>query len=115
MCSVERRTGDDALIARLLDSARGGLAFYRELTQIGFPAQYPLAQFPNPPLMLAILASVVGWFVDGAAQDYVTAVGFVGISVWAWLELTAGVNLFRRILGLAVLVNTVVGIAARLG
>lgn len=93
----------------------GAIERYRALTALGFPAQYPLAQFPNPPLVLALLASVVGWFVSGDAQSYVTAIGIVGITVWAWQEAVAGVNLFRHALGVVVLVNTVVGLVDRFG
>ncbi|MDO9355913.1 MAG: hypothetical protein Q7T55_19605 [Solirubrobacteraceae bacterium] len=94
---------------------RNALDRYRALTQLGFPASYPLVQFPNPPLLLALLASVVGWFVAGDAQDYVTAVGVVGITVWAWLEAVEGVNLFRHLLGIVSLINTVIGLVDRFG
>lgn len=86
---------------------------YRSLAAFGFPARYPLVQFPNPPLWVALLASAAGWFVDGEPQRYVTAVGTVGIAVWAWLEVFEGVNLARRLLGLVVLVHTVVTLADR--
>lgn len=88
---------------------------YRRLVGLGFPASYPLVQFPNPPLLIAIAASVVGWFVSGDAQRYVTAVGTVGIAVWAWQEAVDGVNAFRHLLGAAMLVSTVIGLADRIG
>ena len=69
---------------------------YRALVKLGFPARYPLVQFPNPPLMVALLASVVGWFVSGTVQDYATAIGTMGIVVWAYQEAVEGVNLFRH-------------------
>lgn len=90
-------------------------ARYRSLAALSFPASYPLVQFPNAPLWVAIAASVAGWFVSGEAQDYVTAVGIVGIVAWGWLELVDGVNLFRHALGAVVLVNTVVGLVDRFG
>lgn len=83
--------------------------------RLGFPQRYPLVQFPNAPLLLALAASVVGWFVGGHAQDYVSAVGTIGIVVWAWQEAVDGVNLFRHALGLAMLVSTAVSLAARFG
>jgi hypothetical protein len=94
---------------------RRWIAGYSALTQLGFPQRYPLVQFPNPPLMVALLASVVGWFVSGDAQDYVTAIGIVGITVWAWQEAVDGVNLFRHVLGIASLINTVIGLVDRFG
>lgn len=103
-----RRAGSDSGPAR-------ALALYRELLGLGFPQRYPLAQFPNPPLLLALFASVLGWVVSGTAQDWVTAVGIVGITVWAWQEAVSGVNLFRHLLGIVVLVNTVAGLVDRFG
>ena len=41
--------------------------------------------------------------------------GYVAIAIWAYLQLTAGVNLFRRALGLAGLVYIVVVISQRFG
>jgi hypothetical protein len=90
------------------------VSFYRELVQLGFPRHYPLVQFPNPPLVVALLASAAGWFVTGSAQDYLTAVGTIGIAVWAWQEATDGVNLFRHALGAVVLVSTAISLAHRL-
>jgi hypothetical protein len=91
-----------------------GLVVLRRVAQWGFPKRYPLVQFPNAPLLVALAASVVGWFVTGTVQSYVTAVGTVGIAVWAWGELVDGVNLFRHTLGLVVLVSTVINLAHRL-
>ena len=47
--------------------------------------------------------------------DVLAAVGYVFIAIWAYLELTAGVNMFRRALGLAGLAYIVVIIAQRFG
>ena len=53
--------------------------------------------------------------VSGTWADALAAIGYVFIAVWAYLELTAGVNLFRRVLGLAGLIYIVVVIAQRFG
>lgn len=82
--------------------------------QRGWPADFPLAQFPNAPLAVALAASVAGRFADGRAQDYATAVFHLAIAVWAYLELTEGVNWVRRLLGVAALVFVVVRLAAAL-
>ncbi|HWT94867.1 MAG TPA: hypothetical protein VN238_17855 [Solirubrobacteraceae bacterium] len=79
--------------------------------QHGWPAAYPLAQFPNAPLLLALAGSLLAGATDGAVHDLARATFHAGLAAWAWLELTAGVNAFRRVLGLAGLVLTVVGIA----
>lgn len=93
--------------------AREALATYRQLTQLGVPARYPLAQFPNPPLLVAIAASIVGRFATGTFGEYVTAIGIVGMTVWAWQEAVDGVNLFRHGLGIVVLCTTVMGLVDR--
>ena len=41
-------------------------------------------------------------------HDVATAVFFMGLTVWAYLELTDGVNWFRRALGVAGLVYVLV-------
>jgi hypothetical protein len=38
---------------------------------------------------------------DGRAHDVAKAVTLIGLAIWAYLELTAGNNWFRRILGAA--------------
>ena len=88
---------------------------YHAITQIGFPAHYPVVQVLNLPLTVGLLASVLGWFVSGTAQDYVTAVGTIGIAVWAWQEALEGVNLVRHALGIAMLVSTTLTLADRIG
>lgn len=81
--------------------------------QFAIPKRYPLVQFPNAPLLVALLAWSVGLVVTGTAQDYVSAVGVVALAAWAWLEATDGINLVRRLLGIAVLFNTVISLAHR--
>lgn len=63
---------------------------------------YVIGQWPNAPLWLAI-AGMTGSAVfetDSTAHDYSEAATYIGLSVWAWLELTEGVNNWRRLLGL---------------
>ena len=80
---------------------------YRRLARRSWPRSYPIAQFPNPPLLLAI----AGWIVSAVSSGDLHSVGraafYVGLAVWAWLELSAGVNTFRRVSGAAVLIWTV--------
>ena len=80
--------------------------------QRGWPARFPVAQLPNPPLLVA----TAGWLVDKAADGsgFARAVFLVALAAWAWLELTEGVNWLRRVLGAAGLVYVVVSVGAAL-
>ncbi|MDQ2699792.1 MAG: hypothetical protein M3Y23_00510 [Actinomycetota bacterium] len=64
---------------------------------------YVLAQAPNPPIIIAVLGSILSRFLnqDQALYYVARALFFMGLTVWSWLEVTAGVNLFRRSLGVA--------------
>jgi hypothetical protein len=86
-----------------------------ERAQHGWPARYPVAQFPNAPLLLALAGSAVAAATDGSARDYARAAASAGLAAWAWLELSAGVNAFRRTLGAAALVLVVARVGSALG
>jgi len=61
-------------------------------------------QRPNPLLITWFVAIVLSIMLpDGSLERYVSFVGTVAIFIWAVLELTRGVNNFRRLLGLGVL------------
>jgi hypothetical protein len=70
---------------------------------------YVLAQFPNVPLAVALLGVIVSRIFDEGSTAYFVsrAFFFVGLAVWAWLELAEGVNMFRRILGAVALAWTI--------
>jgi hypothetical protein len=76
--------------------------------QQGWPSRFVLVQFPNLPLIVSLAGSVVARVADGRAGDYGEAVSRLGLAIFAYLELTAGVNWFRRLLGAGVLVWLVV-------
>lgn len=86
-----------------------------ERGQRGWPPGSPVAQFPNPPLLLAF----TGWLVDlvagGTAGEVGRATFYTGLAAWAWLELSDGANAFRRVLGAGGLVFVVVRVAQALG
>lgn len=74
-----------------------------------------VAQFPNPPLIVAFLAAVLSWVAgDGSIYEIARAVFYVALTVWAWEEVVRGVNLFRRALGVGGLIYVVVGLAAHI-
>ena len=72
-------------------------------------------QFPNAPLLVAFGGWLVAALTDGSVHAYARAVFYVGLAVWAWGELTSGVNWARRALGAAGLVYVVIKVGAALG
>jgi hypothetical protein len=81
---------------------------YERLTGLSFPRRFPIAQFPNPPLIVAVLAGEIGTFLDGRAHSYAASVSYLAMTIWAYEELVHGVNWFRRLLGLAFMIVLVV-------
>lgn len=77
---------------------------------------YTVGQFPNPPLVFAIVGLVAGWILSSGstAHAFARAVFYVGLAVWAWLELSDGVNGFRRVLGALGLVFVLVSLTGDL-
>src|SRR6201984_1350508 len=80
--------------------------------QVGWPRRFPSAQLPTPPLLVALAGWGLGEVTSGAAHDVGRAVFTVGLAVWALEEAVRGVNWFRRLLGVVVLVWIVAGLAA---
>jgi hypothetical protein len=78
-----------------------------QAAQRGWPADYPLVQFPNPPLLIAFAGLLVAALADGKMSDYGHATFYAGLSAWGWLEVVDGANPPRRILGAAGLVYVV--------
>jgi hypothetical protein len=83
--------------------------------QHGWPARFPVVQFPNAPLFVALAAAVASRLTHGTAHDYSRAVFYAGITAWAWDELSQGVNWFRRVVGAAGLVYVIVKLGAAFG
>lgn len=75
--------------------------------QHGWPARYPLVQFPNAPLIVALAGLGVAALTDDPVHGYAHATFYTGLAAWAWLELTGGTNASRRVLGAAGLVYVV--------
>ena len=59
------------------------------------------------------MAFALRWITPDSWTNVLTAVGYVFLAAWAYLELAEGVNLFRRVLGAAALVYVIVLIAQR--
>jgi hypothetical protein len=84
---------------------------FTRLTKLGFPAQFPIVQFPNLPLILAFVAGTASRFVHGVDHDYLRAASYLAMTVWAYEEMAHGSNWFRRLLGLAFVVILVTRVA----
>jgi hypothetical protein len=42
---------------------------YKRLTELSFPRRFPVVQFPNLPLIVAVLAGEAGKFLGGTTQQ----------------------------------------------
>ena len=87
---------------------------FQRLTQLSFPRSYPIVQFPNAPLILAFGSGLVAHHTHSHVHADAQAISYLAMAVWAYLELFQGVNLFRRLLGLAYTVSTAVHLASAL-
>src|SRR5688572_3784950 len=79
--------------------------------QHGWPAGFPLAQLPNPPLIVAVAGWLVAALTGGTMHACARATFFAGLTVWAWKELESGVNWARRVMGAAGLVFVIARLA----
>jgi hypothetical protein len=87
---------------------------YKKLTRLSFPKSFPIIQFPNAPLIVGFIAGMLASRLHGDARDYARAVAYLATGLWAYLELTEGVNWFRNLLGLAYVISTLVHLALAL-
>jgi hypothetical protein len=94
---------------------RPGLKDLWRRAQHGWPESFPLFQFPNAPLLVALAGLAVTGVTNGSLHDYAHATFYGGLAVWAWLELTAGAVWPRRVLGAAAFVYVVVEVGKALG
>lgn len=64
---------------------------------------YTIGQVPNLPLIVVILAALVGRIAEegSGVNRWADAVFVVSLSIWSYLEVVDGVNAFRRVLGIA--------------
>lgn len=87
---------------------------FQRLTRLSFPRSYPIVQFPNLPLILAFASGLAARYSHGQAPTNLQAVSYLSTAVWAYLELFQGVNAFRRLLGLAYAISTVIHLGGAL-
>jgi len=87
---------------------------FRCLTQLGWPRDLPIVQFPNAPLIIGILAGGAAARTHDPAHAYLAAISFLAFGVWAYEELLHGVNWFRHLLGLGYGIATIVHLSLAL-
>jgi hypothetical protein len=81
--------------------------------QAGWPRRFPIAQAPNPPLLVSMIGRGVASRSAGRTSRIAAAASTLGFAVWAWWEATGGVNWFRRLLGVAALTRLVIALGGR--
>jgi hypothetical protein len=86
----------------------------RRLARWEWPAGFAVVQFPNPPLIVALAASVAGHLTHGTGRRLVLSVFYVALSVWAYEEARHGDNWFRRSLGLGFSIYIIISLAQAL-
>ncbi len=86
----------------------------QRLSRAGWPRGFEIVQFPNPPLILALLADLSARVTHGEAHRASLAVFYAALTVWAYREAAEGENWFRRALGCGFLVYVVVQLTGEL-
>jgi hypothetical protein len=70
-----------------------------------------IAQFPNAPLIIWILATIVAHIVHtGVIHGIARIAALIALIIWAVMEIISGLSPFRRVLGGAVLVLMLVSL-----
>jgi hypothetical protein len=87
---------------------------FKRLTQIAWPRRFVIVQFPNAPLIIALIAGGTAELTHGTSSAYAASASYLAFGIWAYLELVEGVNWFRRLLGLVVATFTTVHLASAL-
>ena len=65
--------------------------------------EFVVGQKPNLPAWIWIGSTAAAYIFEPLAEIFM-AIAYGAGAVWAYLEMTSGVNTFRRILGIVVLV-----------
>ncbi len=67
-------------------------------------------QNPNLPLWLWIVSVIFGLMIkNGLWHEVASRLGTAAIFTWSYLEIRSGVNLFRRIIGIVVMLVIIYG------
>jgi hypothetical protein len=65
------------------------------------PRQFPIFQFPNPPLIATMAAAAIAKITQGTPSDAAMQLSRLGLLWWSAGEILSGANWFRRSLGAA--------------
>lgn len=68
-----------------------------------------LWQWPNLPLYGWIVCKILSLLLRGDLKAGLEQLGMAFLFTWAFLEITQGVNYFRKLLGLVVILALVIG------
>lgn len=67
--------------------------------------KFVIAQKPNLPIIVWLVSFIMARIdVNQTVTELAEYISFGSLFTWAWLEIFEGVNLFRRALGLVVMV-----------
>ena len=69
-----------------------------------------IGQTPNASFVVFIVAKILQIVSKGSIDHLFSMIAFGVLFTWAWLELFDGVNAFRRLLGLAVMIAALRGV-----
>jgi hypothetical protein len=94
-----------------VNDARSLWRGFERLTKLGFPPRFPIVQFPNLPLIIALIAGEASHFVSGTDHAYVLSASYLAMTIWAYEELANGSNWFRHLLGLAYTIILILRVA----
>lgn len=64
------------------------------------PRSFPIFQFPNRPLITAVVAAAIARSTRGRTAATATRVSRLALLVWSAEEIFEGANWFRRLLGI---------------
>ncbi len=70
--------------------------------------QIVIGQMPNLPIIVWLTATLLNLIpANSNIHTGLDAIAFGCLFTWSWLELFTGVNYFRRVLGLVVLIGAI--------
>ncbi len=109
VCVVFQTRQMTSQINREVEETKAKQITWIDRTFRGREGNIVIAQVPNLPILVGITATLLHGVLPGEnLQTTFGLIGFGALFTWAWQELFAGVNYFRRSLGLIGLVTLLV-------
>lgn len=75
------------------------------------PRRFPIVQFPNPPLIVALVTAGLAQVTSGRTAQGASLTSDVALTMWAGEEIADGANWFRRALGVGGAALAVIGLS----